>query len=1331
MEEFLKPSLKYIYLTPIILFMAFAFAWKVIVHPRIVTWALEQTPKINASQDFVDLQIGNLDFSLLKLQATVDHVQVRFKNELKNYSPLSIERIKIQVNPFELLVGQLNITSVQIENFNWDLDESVFASNSKPKALPLDMIFRYLPEVPVEKIRFLNPLVNFKLKHNQLTLTSRARSLSLENLKSRIVLEITDLAQNIRFENTSSFEILGQLNASLNSDTLRIQRLALKAIDSDLLLSGDITDFKNVLIQPSGQLTLESTVFCDNLRTFYLTLFPQKSRFPTLAGKIQSTGKVIFRGRDDINGQFEMNTLNLSMNQFKFGSARIKSQIKKNQLLIDQIFIEHLSGTAQLNEIEIDQKKPFLFKTKLDVKSFNLQKLFVSLGLNNIPANLDLTGAANCAGQLLPPFDIECQTTADISNVDIKPSLKKKFSIVKLKKSTLTGTVFFNNEDIQFDSQVLIGKSSGLAKGIVDFEKGFKIDFETEQLHLQDVESLAGLDINGDLKLKGSTEGTSDHGRLEIEVSAQNAVIEKFLLGNFSTELVYEKSHLYFRKVSGFLGSSDFKGQLEFDFNNSLLEGNFASQKLHGEDIHSSLTNKFQLPIEWSGQGAADVEFSGPFDFWKLAYSVRSHLRQGQIADESFDRLDFNLSSDGQRIKFNDVQIRKLKSLVSLDGSIETLKKIPEYNLILRTQNSFIEEFDSILKFVPTLTGQFSLNGKITGSLPSPEVLVDFNTKQVTLEGFSYPPSQGQIGINRRFFIFDGQLFGRQIQSHLRYPWNPQNDFEIKMQIRDLNPLLLLPLMSLPQPSSEFHSRLSLDMDLRGPQTTLAQTNGTIRLSDFLLQRGTHTLKLKSPSTLIFDKGLRRMDTIDLIGAENQLSFKLVSTSKTETRIDISTMLKLRVLQFLVPFVNTLNGQLEAQARVHLNSGPIQIFGDGQLTDGVLQLKGFPTAIENIRSPIEFSQSKIFLNDIRANLGQSEVRGSGHVEIKGPRNIPVHLQAQADNLELTFPDKVTTAGRAQLEFFGSWLPYNLKVNYKVNRGLVEKDFGEDSSDGTTTIKASHFLPPQQLQAKTPSLLLDISVDGSSGVVVKNKLVEGTANGVLKITGSPENPILLGKIEISPGSKIIFKDKPFEIQTANLQFDGSSNNLPDIYISALARIAEYDVNLLIQGIPNKNLAIKPSSQPPLSESDIFSLLALGMTSTKMDQNLSSEAQQQQTSIELLASITNQSTINKKIQEKLGLTVQLAPSVDSTRNIAVPKVVVSKKILKKLNASYARPLSGENQNNEVKLHYLFNPNWSGILNYQNKESDEKDGTIQNQNQTEGIFGGDFEYKKEFKW
>ena len=120
----------------------------------------------------------------------------------------------------------------------------------------------------------------------------------------------------------------------------------------------------------------------------------------------------------------------------------------------------------------------------------------------------------------------------------------------------------------------------------------------------------------------------------------------------------------------------------------------------------------------------------------------------------------------------------------------------------------------------------------------------------------------------------------------------------------------------------------------------------------------------------------------------------------------------------------------------------------------------------------------------------------------------------------------------------------------------------------------------------------------------------------------------------------------------------------------------------------------------------------------------------TGLEVLAAISNQSVINKKIQEKLGLTVQLAPTVDSTKNIAVPKVVVTRKIQKNVNASFSRPLTGDTQEQEWKLQYLFNPNKSVILNYQNKETNQQDQIRNNTTNETGVLGLDFEYKKEFK-
>jgi hypothetical protein len=94
------------------------------------------------------------------------------------------------------------------------------------------------------------------------------------------------------------------------------------------------------------------------------------------------------------------------------------------------------------------------------------------------------------------------------------------------------------------------------------------------------------------------------------------------------------------------------------------------------------------------------------------------------------------------------------------------------------------------------------------------------------------------------------------------------------------------------------------------------------------------------------------------------------------------------------------------------------------------------------------------------------------------------------------------------------------------------------------------------------------------------------------------------------------------------------------------------------------------------------------------------------------------------------VQLAPSLDSTKNIAVPKVVVSKKLSKKVNASYSKPFTGNDQNQEVKLQYLYNNNVSFQLNYQNKDTSQQEQIINSTNTNKSILGLDVEFRDEFK-
>lgn len=1321
-------------LSPFGVLIGFALLWSFALKPLVIGLVLNQIPKLNREQNFVTVSIADVDISLLKLQLSAGRIGVQFKESLKNLEPLQVKRVRLQLDPFRLLVGQLSISKIQVDQILWSFENKKI-SDTNLQQLPLDEIFQVLPKIPVEQINVFSSEFRFKDPQLNLDLTFNVPHLNILNRKTALGLSLRKLKVHPSDAKQAHVQAEIDLATTLTYDkensVLEVPLLSIRSLSSMFSLNGRLSDFKNVALKPQGSVELKSELHFDDLRAITLSLFPQKNRMPSITGIVNATGTLQFNSLENVNGQLAIETKQVSIDHFKLGQAQMKAEIKKNQIFINHIEVEHPSTLVLLKEIEIEQKSPYHFKASVQAKRFDLQKLFTSIGLASVPAGFTANATAQCQGFIEPEFKIECDANSQVQDVWVKPSMNASLSIVKLKKAELHGQVHLDQKGVTYKTTIRLGESTGSSDGKVLFAEGFKINYETEKLNFSDVETLADLNFKGALKIKGSTSGDSSHGLIDADLIFSNGEIDRFKIGKVESKLHYEKAQLTFKQARGLLGRSTYAGDVVFDFNKSTLSANMDFKDLYGEDVLYALKERFDLAFNLSGRGQAHIDLAGPLDFWKLRYVLKAQLSQGQIADEGFEQLQLTLNADGHAIRFEQANIKKYKSRLQIAGAIDTSQKEPQFNLQLQSKPLYIDELDHVVRLAPHLAGQAWVDGKIIGPVENPDLSFNFSAKQLSFENIEYPGSQGTVSINRKNFRFNGQLLGRQIQSDVLWPWAESDPYSLRLQVRDLNPLMLLPLISLPQPSTEFYSRINADIDLKSSRRNLKHSEGFVRISDFMLQRGAFYLKLYRPSTLIFKNGLSQMDPIDLKGETNSMQVGLISANnQTGTRLSIAGDLQLRLFQFLVPFAQSLSGRLQVDSQVVFRENDFELLGDGEITDSVVGLKSFAQPIENINTPIEFSKSKILLNDITAQLGPNEISGQGQIDIKGPKQIVVNLQAAADQIEITFPDKITTAGKAELIFFGNWLPYTLKVNYKVARGLVEKDFGQDSSQNKSAVRASPYLPPQQIEQQTPSLLFDVAVDLTQGVVVKNQLLEGEATGKLNISGTPETPIIAGQIDIRPGSKLIFKDKPFDIQTATIKFPGTAEINPDVYMTANARVSEYDVNLLVQGVPSKSLVIKPTSQPPLSEPDIFSLLALGLTSSKMDQNLSSETQRTQTGLEVLSVISNQSQINKKFQEKFGLTVQLAPSVDSTKNIAVPKVVVSKKIQKNVNASYSRPLTGDTQNQEWKLQYLFNPNKSIILNYQNVESNQQDQTKNPNANDQGILGLDFEYKKEFK-
>ncbi len=86
--------------------------------------------------------------------------------------------------------------------------------------------------------------------------------------------------------------------------------------------------------------------------------------------------------------------------------------------------------------------------------------------------------------------------------------------------------------------------------------------------------------------------------------------------------------------------------------------------------------------------------------------------------------------------------------------------------------------------------------------------------------------------------------------------------------------------------------------------------------------------------------------------------------------------------------------------------------------------------------------------------------------------------------------------------------------------------------------------------------------------------------------------MLGRIQITDGSAT-FAGTKYQLQRGDIYFTNPVRIDPIIDLDATARVENYDITVGLHGTAT---SLKPTyrSEPPLSEADIFNLLALGRT-----------------------------------------------------------------------------------------------------------------------------------------
>ena len=192
------------------------------------------------------------------------------------------------------------------------------------------------------------------------------------------------------------------------------------------------------------------------------------------------------------------------------------------------------------------------------------------------------------------------------------------------------------------------------------------------------------------------------------------------------------------------------------------------------------------------------------------------------------------------------------------------------------------------------------------------------------------------------------------------------------------------------------------------------------------------------------------------------------------------------------------------------------------------------------------------------------------------------------------------------------------------------------------------------------------------------------------SGQPVNqPQLVGRVEAKKGV-VYFRKNDFKILHGAVDFVDPGRLNPTLDIQAETRVREYQIRLALSGTADRS-TVSFISDPPLSDVDILSLLALGKTGSELTGKESGVGMSEAASF---ATGQFQDIFERRARSLTGLDrFQVDPYISKNNDTSVPRVTVGKEIVQdKLYVTVSSNVGATDPEQAYRVEYILDKHLS---------------------------------------
>jgi translocation and assembly module TamB len=387
--------------------------------------------------------------------------------------------------------------------------------------------------------------------------------------------------------------------------------------------------------------------------------------------------------------------------------------------------------------------------------------------------------------------------------------------------------------------------------------------------------------------------------------------------------------------------------------------------------------------------------------------------------------------------------------------------------------------------------------------------------------------------------------------------------------------------------------------------------------------------------------------------------------------------------------LRTVNRDISADGMMQINAGVTGTFsrpdveGQVRLENGSISYVDMPNGLSSINGTLVFNQNRLQVQSLTAYSGGGILDVGGFISFS--RGLYFDLTLTSKDIRLRYPPGVSAAASADLRLVGSPANSLLSGDITVSRfGLTPQfDVGtflaRNNRQGTGGAGQNSVLN---------NLHLDIHIVTTPELQVQASLARLSGDADLRLRGTAGRPVVLGKIDIAQGY-ISLNGTKYHVERGELTFSNPTGIVPVANLEATTRVREYDISLGFHGpLESNKLTMTYRSDPPLPESDIIALLALGRTREDTALFQPNQPVQSQNTSSAILGAALESAQNTRMQKIFGISrIKIDPQGGGPENNPNARVTIEQPVSDKVTLTFISNLSQSAQQ-IIQVEYRIN-------------------------------------------